>query len=78
MGTMLAVGEIGEIVVRGVPVMRAYYRDPDSNAAVFADQGWLRTGDFGSMDEHGYLRLTTVRRQLTSRGEPAAAYGARI
>jgi len=72
----LAVGEVGEIVTRGVCVMRAYYRDHETKA--FDAQGWLRTGDLGSMDECGYLRMTAPQRQISSTGERAAAYGARI
>nr|WP_296072594.1 AMP-binding protein [uncultured Actinoplanes sp.] len=72
----LAVGEVGEIVTRGVAVMRAYYRDHETK--VFDAQGWLRTGDRGAMDECGCLRMTAPRRQISSTGERAAAYGARI
>jgi fatty-acyl-CoA synthase len=48
-------GEKGEIVTRGYNVMLEYYGKPDETEAVFFGDGWLRTGDMGSMDADGYL-----------------------
>ncbi|HMQ57611.1 MAG TPA: AMP-binding protein [Rhizobiaceae bacterium] len=55
-GRPLAAGESGEIMVRGTPVMAGYWRNPQATAAALQD-GWLKTGDVGSLDEDGYLTL---------------------
>lgn len=53
----LQAGEVGEVVVRGTSLMRGYWRDPESTAAKIRD-GWLHTGDLGSIDATGCLTLT--------------------
>ena len=51
-------GTPGEVQVRGYTVMREYFEDPEGTAAAFTDDGWLRTGDIGVLDEEGNLRIT--------------------
>jgi acyl-CoA synthetase (AMP-forming)/AMP-acid ligase II len=51
-------GEPGEIVVRGYNVMRGYYDEPEETAATIDADGWLHTGDIGTMDERGYVVIT--------------------
>jgi len=46
----------GEILVKGPNIMREYYKAPHDTAAVFTEDGWLRTGDLGLFDD-GYLVL---------------------
>ena len=48
--------ERGEIAVRGPQIMRGYWQRPDADAEVFAD-GWLRTGDVGTIDDDGFVRV---------------------
>jgi HIP---CoA ligase len=50
-------GEPGEVVVKGPTVMVGYLDEPDATAEAFSDDGWLRTGDLGVLDERGYLRI---------------------
>ncbi|WOB10233.1 AMP-binding protein [Piscinibacter gummiphilus] len=55
-GRTLPTGETGEVVVRGDSVMAGYWRDAAATAHTLRD-GWLFTGDMGSLDEHGFLTL---------------------
>jgi long-chain acyl-CoA synthetase len=50
-------GEVGEIVVHGPQVMRGYWQRPDETEKVLRD-GWLKTGDIGSMSEDGYFTIS--------------------
>jgi acyl-CoA synthetase (AMP-forming)/AMP-acid ligase II len=66
-GTLLAAGELGEIVIRGPNVTDGYEANPEANAKGFTN-GWFRTGDQGYLDEEGYLRLTGRLKELINRG----------
>lgn len=55
-GTPFPNGEVGEIMVRGTPVMPGYWQNPDATAKTLVN-GWLKTGDMGFLDEEGYLTL---------------------
>ena len=52
-----AVGERGEVQIKGPQVMRGYYNRPDETAKCINEDGWLRTGDIGVMTEEGYFRI---------------------
>ncbi|WP_420639210.1 FadD3 family acyl-CoA ligase [Candidatus Poriferisocius sp.] len=51
-------GTTGEVQVRGYSVMAGYLDDPEATAAAIDADGWLHTGDLGTMDDRGYLRIT--------------------
>ena len=63
-GTQLAIGEVGEICVRGPQVMAGYWGRPDETKKIFTADGWLRTGDMGFMDERGYFRITDRKKDM--------------
>ena len=49
-------GDVGEVVAKGPQLMSGYLHRPDETAAAFAN-GWMRTGDIGTLDEDGYLKI---------------------
>ncbi|MBS1162718.1 MAG: fadD1 [Burkholderiaceae bacterium] len=63
-GRPVALGEVGEICLRGPQVMKGYWNRPEETARVFTDDGWLRTGDMGVMDGRGNIRLTDRKKDM--------------
>ncbi|AKM28994.1 long-chain fatty acid--CoA ligase [Pandoraea faecigallinarum] len=63
-GTWAAIGEPGELCVRGPQVMSGYWNRPEETARAFDAQGWLLTGDTGVMDERGYIRLIDRKKDM--------------
>jgi acyl-CoA synthetase (AMP-forming)/AMP-acid ligase II len=62
-------GEVGELWVRGRPVMKGYWGNPEETARALTEDGWLRTGDLLTMDSAGYLRFAgRIREMLTVGG----------
>jgi acyl-CoA synthetase (AMP-forming)/AMP-acid ligase II len=61
--TEVPLGEPGEVVVRGPMVMKGYWRQPQATAETLRD-GWLATGDIGTFDEEGYLRIVERKKDL--------------
>jgi len=66
-GRLLPPGETGEIVIRGPNVTVGYENNLGTNTTAFTD-GWFRTGDQGTMDDAGYLRLTGRLKEIINRG----------
>jgi long-chain acyl-CoA synthetase len=66
-GRELPAGESGEVLVRGDTVMAGYWRNAEATTAALRD-GWLWTGDIGSLDEHGFLTLKDRSKDLVISG----------
>jgi len=62
------VGAVGEICARGYAVMLGYNDNPSATAAAIDGDGWLHTGDLGTMDDRGYLRITGRVKEMIIRG----------
>jgi long-chain acyl-CoA synthetase len=60
-GRRLPPGEIGDIVVRGHNVMKGYYKRPEATAETLRN-GWLHTGDIGSVDADGYVYIVSRKK----------------
>ncbi len=63
-GIDLSIALDGEIVIGGPSIFSGYYGDPEATAAAFDDQGRLRTGDLGSLDEDGYLTISGRKKDI--------------
>ncbi|GAA6132455.1 AMP-binding protein [Halopseudomonas sabulinigri] len=57
-------GEPGEVLIRGPQVMQGYWHRPDETAATFSDDGWLKTGDVGVIDNQGFLKLVDRKKDM--------------
>jgi acyl-CoA synthetase (AMP-forming)/AMP-acid ligase II len=63
-GKSLALGESGEICIRGPNVMTGYYLQPEETAKAFTPDGYMRTGDIGIMDEKGYTKIIDRKKDM--------------
>jgi fatty-acyl-CoA synthase len=67
-GKTVARGEQGEILTRGYLVMQGYWDDAKATAQAVDDGGWMHTGDLGTLDEEGWLRITGRAKDMIIRG----------
>lgn len=67
-GLELRIAEDGEILVRSPGVFRGYHADPAATAATLDADGWLHTGDVGTLDAEGYLRIVDRKKDLIITG----------
>ncbi|MEY9904571.1 acyl-CoA synthetase (AMP-forming)/AMP-acid ligase II [Catenulispora sp. MAP12-49] len=67
-GKELPAGETGEVWIRSASVMSEYWHDPAATRAALTQDGWLRTGDLGLLDDAGCLRLAGRRDDMFIRG----------
>jgi long-chain acyl-CoA synthetase len=63
-GAAVAIGEAGEVWVRGPQVMLGYWQRPDETARVLTAEGWLQTGDIGAFDAEGFLKLLDRKKDM--------------
>jgi acyl-CoA synthetase (AMP-forming)/AMP-acid ligase II/thioesterase domain-containing protein len=66
-GRLLPAGQVGEVVVQGPTVMKGFENDAEANRTAFVN-GWLRTGDAGTLDADGYLTITGRLKEMINRG----------
>ena len=66
-GTLLDVGQKGEVVIKGKNVTHGYHNNPEANAEAFTN-GWFRTGDQGVLSDESVLTLTGRLKELINRG----------
>ena len=62
-GNEVGLDQPGELCIRGPQVMRGYWNRPEETAAVLND-GWLRTGDMATVDEHGFVRIVDRKKDM--------------
>ena len=65
-GHDLAIGEHGEICVRGPQVMQGYWQRPDETKLVLSADGWLHTGDIGAFDAQGFLKILDRKKDMVN------------
>ena len=63
-GKAVAMGQPGELCIRGPQVMAGYWQRPDETAKVIDKDGWLATGDVGVIDEQGYIRIVDRKKDM--------------
>lgn len=64
----LSYGQVGEIACKSFGVMQGYYKMPTQTEEVLDQEGWYYTGDLGTMDENGYVRIFGRKKDLIIRG----------
>ena len=61
-------GQVGEVCFRGYHIAKGYYGDPEATREAIDENSWLHSGDLGSMDENGYVRIAGRQKEIIIRG----------
>jgi len=67
-GHQVPMGEVGELMVRGPNVCVGFFDDPERTRATFTEDGWLRSGDLGTVDSEGYVAVVGRKKETIIRG----------
>ena len=62
--TVTALGQPGEIAIKGPQVMAGYWQRPDETAKVMTEDGYFKTGDIGTMDERGFFKIVDRKKDM--------------
>jgi long-subunit acyl-CoA synthetase (AMP-forming) len=63
-GVQAKIADDGEIMLRGINMVRGYLRLPDKTAELYDEEGWMHTGDLGAIDDDGYISITGRKKDL--------------
>ncbi|MCB0075953.1 MAG: long-chain fatty acid--CoA ligase [Anaerolineales bacterium] len=63
-GAEVELGQPGELLIRGPQVMKGYWQRPEETAETIDDDGWLHTGDMGTMDEEGFFEIVDRKKDM--------------
>lgn len=67
-GEPVKAGEVGELLCKGIGVMKGYYQRPEETAKVLTSDGWLRTGDLAAIQTRGYIHIAGRKKDIIIRG----------
>jgi long-chain acyl-CoA synthetase len=63
-GASIRIADDGEVMIKGGLVFQGYHENPEATAEVLTDDGWFHTGDLGSLDGEGYLKITGRKKEM--------------
>ncbi len=63
-GVTIKIAEDGEVLIKGPHVFSGYWNNPEATAEAITDGGWFHSGDIGTLDENGFLRITGRKKEL--------------